>query len=312
MARQALMGSATDSSSPWAAAPPLLADHQPRVDFMFVGVQKAGSSWLHQALSLHPELILGRGEDDKDTCFFSYRYDRGYQWYEKHFATPQAAKLTGEVSTSYFPCRDAPERIARYNPNMKLLLCLRNPVDRLISHHFHEIRLGHIAPGSLADGISNNPSYLDQSRYHTWLVRWLEHFPLSSFHIVIFEVLFADPGAHLERIHRFLGVAPQRMFPREKINERRIPVSRTVDAVTRGSSAMLKSVGLGGAIAAVKRSGLQRMVSRTNARTDHESFVDDDLRDALYDHFLDENQKLATLVDIRLDLWRRHGDSTGD
>jgi Arc/MetJ family transcription regulator len=279
----------------------------PIVDFVHVGVQKAGSSWLHQALSRHPDLFAASGGDDKDTCFFSYHYDRGYEWYERYFQDGIRARLRGEISTSYFPCREAPARIARYNPRMKILVCLRNPVERVISHHFHELRLGHISTrnGGLAEGLRNNPAYLEQSRYYTLLCRWLGSFPREQIHIVIFEHLFEEPARHLEAIYRFLGVdvSASGDYPDGKVNARRIPISRGMDTVTRRSSALLKALAPAAAVRALKRTGIHRAAFGAISRNEAREPIDDGLRQELHRYFRAENAALARLTGIDLDLW---------
>jgi hypothetical protein len=281
--------------------------HAPVVDFIHAGVQKAGSTWLHQALSRHPDLFAASGGSDKDTCFFSYHYDRGYEWYERYFEDGRSARLRGEVSTSYFPCREAPARIARYNPGMKVLVCLRNPVDRVISQHFHELRLGHISPRNqrLEDGLRNNPAYLEQSRYYTLMCRWLRSFPREQIHVVVFERLFDEPARHLADIYRFLGVdvAASRDFPDGKVNPRRIPISRSMDFVTRRSSALLKTLAPAAAVRALKRTGLHRAAASANNRTTPREEIDPGLRHDLHRYFRAETAALARLTGIDLDIW---------
>ena len=65
---------------------------------------------------------------------------------------------------------------------MKLILFLRNPLDRLISNHKHEIRVSHLAGNELSVefGLMNNPSYVEQGLYATHLERWLEYFPKEN------------------------------------------------------------------------------------------------------------------------------------
>src|SRR5690606_14960898 len=92
------------------------------VDFLGIGVQKAGTTWLHRVLKAHPEIFMAEA-DDKDLRFFNAYYDRGYRWYERHFDSGDARRR-GEFSTSYFYSKDAPERVYRYNPNMQLVLSL--------------------------------------------------------------------------------------------------------------------------------------------------------------------------------------------
>jgi len=279
----------------------------PVVDFIHAGVQKAGSSWLHQALSRHPDLFAASSGHDKDTCFFSYHYDRGYEWYERYFEAGRSARLRGEISTSYFPCREAPARIARYNPRMKILICLRNPVDRVISNHFHELRLGHISPRNqrLEDGLRNNPAYLEQSRYYTHMCRWLRSFDREQIHVIIFERLFEDPARHLADIYRFLGVdiAPSRDFPDGKVNAGRIPISRSMDLVTRRSSTLLKALAPAAAVRALKRTGLHRAAAGANSRTAPREEIDHGLRQELHRCLRAEIAALAKLTGIDLDIW---------
>jgi hypothetical protein len=286
---------------------PATGARPPAVDFMYVGVQKAGSSWLYQALSRHPQLVLGRGGDDKDTCFFSYHYDRGYEWYERHFHRRGDGRLVGEISTSYFACADAPVRIARYNPAMKLVLCLRNPVDRVISNHLHEIRLGHISRRNypLSEGISNNPAYLDQSRYCTLLNRWLQSFSLNDIHIILFEHLFEAPSRHLGALYRFLGVdaEPSGDFPEGKVNEGRIPISRTVEQISGQTSRLLRKLAPASALRAIKRTGLHHAAVSANSRSAPEQLMDDSLRRELEHLFRGEIEALEKLTGIDLSVW---------
>ena len=136
-----------------------MSSRTPLVSFIGIGAQKCGTTWIHRNLALHPQLSVAHGQD-KDTRFFSCFYDRGYEWYEACFDTATADVHTGEVSTSYFHTADAPQRIKAYNPDAKLFVCLRNPVERVLSNHRHEARVGHISGANLAleAALENNPA----------------------------------------------------------------------------------------------------------------------------------------------------------
>src|SRR5690606_8739996 len=98
--------------------PHAVQERTPRVHFLGIGVQKAGTTWLHRVLASHPEVFMAEA-DDKDLRFFNAYYDRGYEWYEGHFKAAERIRC-GEFSTSYFYSMDAPKRVHRYNPNMRL------------------------------------------------------------------------------------------------------------------------------------------------------------------------------------------------
>jgi hypothetical protein len=276
-----------------------------RVDFLGIGAQKAGTTWLHQMLGAHPEVFMARAED-KDLRFFSAYYDCGYEWYESHFAEDDGAKRRGEFSTSYFYSQDAPERVHRYNPSMQLILSLRDPVSRLISHHKHEIRVGRLSPNiSLERGLENNPSYVEQSMYFTQLSRWLEHFPLSSFHIVIFEDLFLDPERALRTLFDFIGVAPS-FVPEalhEKVNEGRVPRSRWVESGVRLSASALRVVGAGWVVDSLKKARVNELVRAGNTRSASETEVNAPAIERLRAMFAPENAKLARLLGRDLSVW---------
>lgn len=281
------------------------ARRAPRVDFLGIGAQKAGTSWLHRMLGAHPEIFMAQAED-KDLKFFSARYDYGYAWYEQHFAADGGAQRRGEFSTSYFYSHDAPARVHRYHPHVRLVLSLRDPVDRLISHHRHEIRTGRLDPRvSLETGLASNPSYVEQSMYHAQLMRWLEHFPLASFHVVIFEELFRDPARALRELYGFIGVSPS-FVPEslhEKVNEGRVPRNRLIDKGVQLSTSTLRAVGAGWLIESLKKGGLEKKVKAANSRSG--DALDAALVARLRETFAAENEKLAKLLGRDLSIWSR-------
>lgn len=275
------------------------------VDFLGIGVQKAGTTWIHRMLGSHPEVFLAQGED-KDLRFFSSFYDFGYQWYEDYFQDSGVAKKRGEFSTTYFYCGDAPERVHRYNRDMRLILSLRNPVDRVISNHRHEIRIGHLTGDpSLERGIENNPSYVGQSLYFTQLSKWLEYFPLENIHVVVFEELFSNPVDSIQRIFEFLDLSTDFLPPgmEEKVNEGRIPRSRVLDRGVKLSAMGLRRLGLGWLVDGLKRVGLKRAVSGGNTRSDTAMEIAPATRERLHGMFREENTKLASLLDRDLSVW---------
>ena len=179
-----------------------------RPTYVGIGAQKCASSWLHNVLAEHPEVAV---PEVKELDFFSYNYDHGYQWYERCFRSAKPARARGEISPSYFCEPAAPERVARYLPEAKILLSLRDPVERALSNHRHEVRVGHLTGPDLSfeAGLKNNPMYVEQGRYATHLKRWLGHFDRSSILVVLMEDIDADPRAVTREVYRFLGVDDQ-------------------------------------------------------------------------------------------------------
>jgi hypothetical protein len=179
--------------------------HTARPTYVGIGAQKCASTWLHRILAEHPQVAVPQV---KEVDFFSYHYDRGYQWYERQFARTAAAAARGEISPSYFCEPAVPERVARYVPDAKILLSLRDPVQRALSNHRHEVRVGHLTGEDLKfeTGLANNPMYVEQGRYATHLKNWLRHFPRERILVVLMEDVEAEPLAVSQTVYRFLGV----------------------------------------------------------------------------------------------------------
>jgi hypothetical protein len=103
--------------------------------FLIIGAQKAGTSSLFRYLSQHPDIRLPKR---KELHFFDLQYSNGIDWYERLFPRKKIIKrqITGEASPFYLFHPLVPERVFNHYPNIRLIVLLRNPVDRAYSH-FH-------------------------------------------------------------------------------------------------------------------------------------------------------------------------------
>ncbi len=168
-----------------------------------IGAQKCASSWVHSVLGVHPQVGVS---DPKEVDFFSYYFDRGYQWYERHFSHLSDCPARVDTSPSYFYDPRAPKRAWRYDQDLKVIALLRDPVERAYSNHLHEVIKGHIEPVSFEEGLRNNPTYLEQGRYHTHLRRWIDTFGPEQVLVLLAEEVFADPVRSAARLYEFVGV----------------------------------------------------------------------------------------------------------
>jgi len=174
-----------------------------KANFLGIGAQKCASTWIHRVLEDHPQVKVST---PKELDFFSYYYNHGFQWYERHFEESEPCLVRGEISTSYFYDWFAPERAAEYNPDFRLIVSLRDPVDRAYSNHLHEIRIGHYIGPDLGfeAGLAQNPMYIEQSRYWKQFQHWLQFFPKERFLVLIQEEIMADPTYAVHQLYEFL------------------------------------------------------------------------------------------------------------
>lgn len=275
--------------------------------FLGIGAQKCASTWVYQVLSDHPEVAV---TDPKELDFFSCFYDRGFQWYEKHFKGVEKGQICGEISPSYFPDQDAPARAKQYNPDFKVILALRNPVERAYSNHLHDVRLEYI---SLEDcrfetGLQNNPMYIEQGRYATHLKRWLDYFPREQILIVLQEDVKQDPDKEAERVYRFLGINEQHQseFSSQKANESYLPKSREKEAFFRKFGKTLNKVGMGSIASGLRNSVFYQKIKAEN-RNDIREIVPpmlDKTREKLINEFQSEVDRLACLLGREVMPWK--------
>lgn len=199
--------------------------------FLIIGTQKGGTSSLHRYLGQHPLLYRSK---PKEVHFFDGRrgtgdaYERGLDWYRKHFK-PQAAMRSGgqtfESSPLYLFNPLAARRIRDSLPDVKLIAVLRDPAKRAISHYFHNIKLGHeklpFAQAMDAEEKRTGPaaergdfidhglvrfSYKARGRYAEQLERYFALFDRANIRIVLSDELFGDPQGTTFKLFDFLGV----------------------------------------------------------------------------------------------------------
>jgi len=235
--------------------------------FVGIGVQKCATTWLYDILLDHPQVALSKL---KELDFFSYHFGRGYQWYEEQFPQDRPGCLVGEISPSYFIDANVPERLQAYAPEAKLVVLLRDPVERAVSNHRHEVRLGnfHGDDISFVAGLANNPLYLEQSRYGTHLLRWLRHIPASRMLVLFQEEIDREPQAVAQQVYRFLDVDDRHVSNavEGRSNESHVHRSRVLERARRAARDLVRLMGIDGVWRAAQKAGLQSLYRHLNRR----------------------------------------------
>jgi hypothetical protein len=111
-------------------------------DFIIVGAQKAGTTSLYHYLRRHRQIRMSWV---KEVHYFDNNFHKGDFWYRSHFPIDTRSTngyLVGEASPYYLAHPHAPARISKLLPSARLIVLLRNPRDRAISHYFHQKRAG--------------------------------------------------------------------------------------------------------------------------------------------------------------------------
>ena len=214
--------------------------------FLVAGTQRSGSSSLYEYLVNHP--AVGRSIIE-EVHYFDWNYTKGMRWYRGHFPTSAKAAylkirsgvpaITGEATPYYIFHPLAPQRIANDLPGVRLLVTLRDPVDRAYSHYSHEVAIG-LEPLSFDEALAQEElrlegevekivkeptyrgfnhqhfSYFSRGVYADQLEHLYSLFPRERVFVVTSDELSKDPASAYARALTFLGLPPHTLasFPR--------------------------------------------------------------------------------------------------
>jgi len=219
-----------------------------------LGTQKGGTSSIFRYLMQHPQFF---NAINKEVHFFDYRYDKGLPWYQAMFPlarTLPPGAVTGEATPFYLFHPLVPTRVAESLPQAKFIVLLRNPVDRALSHYYHNVRRGRekrpieqafdseaavIAEekARLGNGEIFKPeafrhfSYTERGLYAEQLARWFAHFPKERFFIRTSESFYAGGNDFMSEVFDFLGIDSDFKVP--NLTPRNVGIPRGEDVEMR-------------------------------------------------------------------------------
>ena len=184
--------------------------------FLGLGTQKGGTTTLHRLLAGHPQVFL---PPCKEVHYFDLNAEKPSSWYSQHFSGAGPEQHCGEITPFYLFHPEVPKRIQALLPQARLIVLLRDPVERTLSQVFHARERGFeplnpdealaMEEERLRDG---NPyslqkhSYLSRSHYLEQLDRYEALFAPDQLLVLRSEDLFTSPEPLWERLQRFLGL----------------------------------------------------------------------------------------------------------
>lgn len=177
------------------------------VDFMMIGAQKCATTRLAQQLGNHPEICFCKIKEPK---FFNNNQNWKDSLEQYHsLYSPALGQICGEASTMYSSLPEwqrTHSRLYAYNPNLKLIYIMRQPVERVISFYAHQL-IRREVKGPPENIVFANPSYINRSRYGVQIRPYLELFPRENILLLLFEEYVRDQVKVLNQIAEFLGVS---------------------------------------------------------------------------------------------------------
>jgi len=272
------------------------------MDFIGVGAQKAGTSWIYACLYEHPEICMPY----KTINFFSQatKWKKGLRWYKDRFRRCSENKLKGEYSTSYLYSKVAAKRIHKNFPKAKLIVCLRNPIDRAFSNYKHDIKVGNIPEDMSFDKASRkHKEYIERGFYNQQLERCLKLFPRDQILILIYEDIKKDPLKFIQKIYNFLNVDSSFVpfMLEKKVDASRTPKLIFLDKIIRRIANLLRKIGLHKLVWLVKKTGIPETIRRINTKKRRKLKVDKKTREKLKEVFRKDIKRLSKMLERDLE-----------
>ena len=211
------------------------------LDYLIIGTQKGGTTSLNYYLSEHPNIMSSM---IKEMPFWSNQVHRGLEWYFSHFPPipPNYHCLVGEATPINFNSPEVAENLVKFFPNVKLILLLRNPIDRAVSHYYHWLSLKwelssfeeaiqreiHQLEDQKTDFWTrlhdpNFQGYLAKGLYIHFLEKWIKVFPREQFLILSSEEFYANPDQGTTKVLNFLGLPEYHLLNYHQYNTRPYP-----------------------------------------------------------------------------------------
>ena len=219
----------------------------PRIDFIIAGTQKGGTTALDDYLRTHQSICMANKKEvhffDEDRYF--EKKSPNYSKYHKYFNPNDYSQVIGEATPIYMYWNKAIERIHLYNPQIKLIIILRNPIDRAFSHWNMEREKGRESRTFLKaildeDSKINSPnysqnkilSYLDRGYYSQQIKNIYNYFNKNQLLILRSEDLRENPDNTLMNIAGFLSIPPFEPVYRKEVNSRSYPYKMSNEELT--------------------------------------------------------------------------------
>lgn len=273
-------------------------------NFLYVGAPRAGSTWIFEALRVHPQVFVPIAKYIK--YYHDEQYHRGRAWYEGHFEKAGPKHLAvGELSAGYLYSEAAMLRIANDLPEARILVSIRNPIERDWSAYLHMKRNGTVT-GSFQEEMNGTFRFISEyGHYDKYLPALFERFPREQVKVMLYDDLSRDPVEFARNIYSFLGVNcdfhdKRTEQPKYAATEAR---NKFVAKTTKKVARFVRSAGFINTIGMIKNfPGVQSVLYKPTAQKSAQMLSADD-RTRLIEKHADGIRRLENMVGRDLSHW---------
>lgn len=193
-----------------------------------VGPRRTATTWLYECLRQTPDVKVPK---EKETMFFTDNWDQDIQWYSRQYA-PDHCQTIAEVSPEYFTNITALRRISRCNSQCKILIGIRDPVERALSAYRYYRHKGDLT-SSVQEALESE-LVIEGSRYRQYVPKWVSTFGHQNVHFIFMRDLVDDLPGVRKSLARAIGISETEV----------VLIDHRINVGTRGQASSLYRVGL--------------------------------------------------------------------
>jgi len=173
-------------------------------DFIGIGAMRCGTTWIADKIRKHPEVFMP--EIFKELHFFDQFYYKGIEWFELNFNKKEKSQIAGEFTPKYLRDEKVPYLIKKHYPNSKLIISIRNPIERAFSHYNFLQKNKGIKSDFYNSLFDKNYEILIAGLYGEQIQTYLKLFPQNNIHIIFFEDIISNPKDVVKKLYAFLEI----------------------------------------------------------------------------------------------------------
>lgn len=177
-------------------------------NFFHAGFPKTATTWFHRCLREHPDVYV----PPQDALhFLTCNHHQGLEWYQQFYNGWTDQAVIADTTPSYAAFDWSRKRLAELNPDAKILITLRNPIDRAFSHYWH-YKEKREPKQSFEAALQKYPdlysSWIGFGFYHHHISDLLQYFPRQQIHFGFYEDINRDPLTFCASVFEFLSITP--------------------------------------------------------------------------------------------------------
>jgi hypothetical protein len=276
-----------------------------KIDFVGIGPPKSGTTWLGHVLQDHPQICMSEPKEVNyfndslsfNRSYLKTHYHLGPEWYAKHFRHCGDDKLIGEITPRYILDPVVPQRLKDHNPDVKIIVTLRSPFERIISHYHSAKDFHKSEKRSISVAIREEPEYIGACMYYENLLPFLTCFGLNQIFFLDLEDVKQTPDKVLNELYTFLGVDPD--FRPSSMTNKSNPARATKWVALRKLTGKIHRTliiaGFSRLIIVLKKTGIGKLINRLNSQPIQITSLSDDDKNFIRSKLCDDIAKFSQL-----------------